>query len=127
LPHANRGQKPEVGRAEASACHHCRQAGSEVFTAQAPILASGLTGRNQDGRAVLARDFLDDHGVAAIGHDRAGHDAHGVASLHWACVGLPSERSARLHQSRFSGGMEVAGAYGPTVHCRVVVRRHIDR
>ena len=127
LGQAERGDQSQLGRTYRLPGPDHGFARGEILAREAAVLAAFLAGGDAHPLALDPDDFLDHDRVGALGHHRAGHDAHALAFAH-AAVELPSgESAAGKAQHGLGLWREVGVAQGIAVHGRVVVRRHVQR
>ncbi len=125
--HAQRGHQAQIGRAQQLACGQGRLAARQVFASQAAVVAGPhQAGRENDLIAFDAAKLLRHHGVAARGHHRAGHDAHGAARGRFAAEGMTGEPASGDRKHGVALRCEIGAAQGVAVHRRVVVGGHVD-
>ena len=126
LGQAQRGQQPQVGRAQQPARGQRRLATGEVFSRQAPVVAAAQQPwRYQHVIAVDLGEFLRHHRVQPGRHDRAGGDAHAGLCGHIAAEVLAGQAAADDAQPRRRIGEQLRATQRKAVHGRVVVRRHV--
>ncbi len=107
----------------------CRPTAGQVFAAQ-PAIVAGAHGIGRKTDLIAARlhihEFLWHHGVAAIGHDRAGHDAHRLGPVGAASARIAGVGRADDLQNHVAAGCQRRALEGVAVHRRVVVGGHVD-
>lgn len=120
----NRGRQSQVLGGEPGTGGDHLRAGLNVL-AGAPDVRSGLGVQRDDDRLALAHtDFLDDHGVGALGHGRAGEDARGRARLQRRAG--RSSRDALGDPQPSAAVVQIGVADGIAIHGAVVPAWDID-
>ncbi len=130
--HAERGPTSRSGlaqvlRAQAPAGAQHGLAGAYVLARLAPVVAAPDARGDDDVAARLACVFLHDHGVRAVGHARAGEDAHRFAAPLRPVEGVTGGHTRANGKLCFALGGQVVEMYRIAVHGRVVVRRDVRR